>query len=156
LQSDPDRLHFETDMRREVSDLLSTGTVEIVARTSAPSENKPLQPIWSFHRKRAPDWTILKYKSRLCPNGGMQIEGINYWATYAPVVSWRTVRLTLILSLLSGLKSRQVDYVSAYTQVPLDCDLYMNILPGFIVQGNTFHFTRSSTKGSSSDFILRL
>ncbi len=57
----------------------------------------------------------------------MQVEGINFWATYAPVVSWRTVRLTLILSLLSGLKSRQVDYVSAYTQAPIDCDLYMNI-----------------------------
>jgi len=86
----------------------------------------------------------------------MQIEGINYWATYAPIVSWRTVHLTLILSLLSGLKSRQVDYVSANTQAPLDCDLYMNILPGFIVQGDTLHFTQSSTKGNSSDFVSRL
>ena len=86
----------------------------------------------------------------------MQVEGINFWATYAPVVSWRTVCLTLILSLLSGLKSRQVDYVSAYTQAPIDCDLYMNIPPGFIVNDNNLTFTRSSTKGNSSDYVLHI
>jgi hypothetical protein len=62
----------------------------------------------------------------------------------------------LILSLLSGLKSRQVDYVSAYTQAPLDCELYMTIPPGFIVQSNKLVFTRSSTRGNSSEYVLRL
>jgi hypothetical protein len=65
----------------------------------------------------------------------MQIEGINYLATYAPIASLRAARFTLILSLLSGLKSRQVDYVSAYTQAPLDCTL-----PGFIVTNGHLHF----------------
>jgi hypothetical protein len=45
----------------------------------------------------------------------MQIENVNYWANYAPLISWRAIMLTLILSLLSVLKSRQVNYVSAYT-----------------------------------------
>jgi hypothetical protein len=119
LQSDPDKHHFDQDMIREVTDLLASSTLEVIPRHTIPSDNPPLQPIWSFRRKRPPDWSILKYKAR-CPNGGKQIEGINFWETYAPVVSWRTVHLTLILSLLSGLKSRQVDYVSAYTQAPLE------------------------------------
>jgi hypothetical protein len=139
-----------------MSDLLTNGTVEITPRTSVPPENKPFQPIWSLRRKCAPDWTILKHRSRICPNGGMQVEGVNYWTTYAPVVSWRTVRLPLILSLLSGLKSRQVNYVSAYRPAPLDCDLYMNIPPGFLVQNNKLVFTQSSTKGNSTDFVLRI
>jgi len=84
----------------------------------------------------------------------MQEEGINYWATYAPVVSWRTIHLTLILCLLSGLKSRQLDYVSAYTQAPLDCDLYMNIPTGFVVKSSSLEFTRTSTKENSSAFLL--
>jgi hypothetical protein len=156
MQRDPDRLHFETDMRREVSDLLTTDTVEVVHRSTVPTDNPPLPIIWSFRRKRHPDWTISKYRSRACPHGGHQIEGINYWDTYAPVVSWRTVRLTLILSLLSGLKSRQVDYVSAYTQAPLDCELFLNIPPGFIVQNNTLVFSGSSTKGVNQDWALKL
>jgi hypothetical protein len=65
----------------------------------------------------------------------MQIEGINYLATYALIVSLQTVCFTLILSLLPGLKSRQVNYMSAYTQAPLDCTL-----PGFIVTNGHLHF----------------
>jgi len=156
MHTDPDRLLFEQDMRREISDLLATDTIEIVPHHLLPSDNKPLQAIWSFRRKRALDWTILKHKARLCPHGGMQIEGVNFWETYAPVVSWRTTRLIIVLSLLSGLKSRQVDYVSAYTQAPLDCELFMNIPPSFIVANNTLVFTTSSTKGNSHDYVLRL
>jgi hypothetical protein len=156
MQKDSDRIHFETDMQREMSDLLQTDTVEVVPRSSLSSDDISLQPIWSFRRKRAPDWTVLKHRSCICPNGGMQVEGVNFWETYAPVVSWRTIRLTLILSLLSGLKSRQVDYVSAYTQAPLDCELYMNIPPGFIVQNNNLVFTRSSTKGNSMEHVLKI
>lgn len=143
-------------MVSEVSDLLTTGSVEIVPRSIIPSDNKPLQPIWSFQRKRDPDWSILKYKARLCPNGSTQIEGVNFWATYALLLSWRTVRLTLILSLLSGLKSRQLDYISASTQAPIDCDMYMNVPPGFIVHKNSLSFTRSSTQGNNSDHVLRI
>lgn len=156
MLQDSDRKFFEQDMRREVQDLISTGTVTIVPRPSVASWIKPLQAIWSFRRKRAPDWSILKHKARLCPHGGMQEEGVNYWHTYAPVVNWRTVRLSLILSLLSGLKSSQVDYVAAYTQAPLDCELYMNIPPGFVVQNGTLEFSSSSTKGNSTDYLLRL
>ena len=142
-------------MIREVTDLLASSTLEVIPRHTIPSDNPPLQPIWSFRRKRAPYWSILKYKARLCPNGWKQIEGINFWETYAPVVSWRTVHLTLILSLLSGLKSRQVDYVSAYTQAPLDCELFMNIPPGFIIQDGVPTFTTSSTRGNSTDYLLK-
>jgi hypothetical protein len=153
---DDDRKLFKTDMRREVTDLLSTDTVTVVPRSEVPSWVTPLLAIWSFRRKRAPAWSILKHKARLCPHGGMQVEGVNYWHTYAPVVSWRTVRLSLISSLLSGLKCRQVDYVSAYTQAPLDCELYMNIPPGFIVKNGTLEFTSASTKGNSTEYLLRL
>ena len=60
-------------------------------------------------------------------------EGVNFWETYAPVVTWSTVRLVLILSLITGLQGRQCGFVSAYTQAPLDTDIYMNIPAGFIV-----------------------
>jgi hypothetical protein len=156
MQRDPDREQFEQDMRREISHLFTSDTVKIVSRSTIPPDNKPLQAIWSFRHKRRPDWSIAKYKARICPHGGQQIEGINYWETYAPVVSWRTVRLTLVLSLLSGLKSRQVDYVSAYTQAPLDCKLFLNIPPGFSVIDNNLVFTSSSPPGANKHWALKL
>ncbi len=88
--------------------------------------SKPVPAIWSFHRKRAPDWTITKWKARLCPHGGKQVEGIDFWETYAPVFAWSIVRLSLILSMLTGMKNRQVDYILAYTQALIDCEIYQS------------------------------
>jgi hypothetical protein len=156
MQRDPDQEHFEQDMRREIFNLFTSNTVKIVSRSTIPSDNKPLQAIWSFRHKRRPDWSIAKCKARICPHGGQQVEGINYWETYAPVVSWHTVHLTLVLSLLSGLKSRQVDYVSAYTQAPLDCELFLNIPPGFSVINNNLVFTSPSTPSANKNWALKL
>ena len=66
------------------------------------------------------------------------------------------MHLTLILSLISGLKSCQVDYVSAYTQAPLDCEIFMNSPPGFIAKNITLIFTTSSTPGKSTKHVLHL
>lgn len=81
---------------------------------------------------------------------------MNFWETYAPVVSWFTIHLVLTLRLLADLKSRQVDYVQAYTQAPADCDLFMNIPAGFIVQNGELIFTSASTKINSQDHVLRI
>ena len=43
----------------------------------------------------------------------MQIEGIDFFENYAPVVQWTTVRLMIILEVLLGLNSKQVDVTEA-------------------------------------------
>jgi hypothetical protein len=95
---DTDKALFEDDMHHEIADLLWTDTVEVVPCSTIPSTNKVLPAIWSFHHKRAPDWSIIKHKARLCPHGGKQIDGEHSWETPDPVVNWRTIRLVLILS----------------------------------------------------------
>jgi hypothetical protein len=82
----PDRDKFELDMQREVADLLARNSVTIVRRDSMPADSQAIPAIWSFRRKHNPDWTITEWKACLCLHGGKQIEGINFWATYAPVV----------------------------------------------------------------------
>jgi hypothetical protein len=110
MLKDPDRPLFEQDMIREVSDLLHTKTVEITPHSSIPADFSALPSIWSFRQKRAPDWTILKHKARLCPHGGKKVKGKHFWARYSPVINWCAVHLVLILSLLADFKSRQIDY----------------------------------------------
>jgi hypothetical protein len=153
MRKAPDRENFEQDMQREVADLLASKSVTIVRRDSMPSDSKAVPAIWSFRRKRAPDWTITKWKARLCPHGGKQIEGINFWETYAPVVAWSTTRLILILSLITGMKSRQIDYIQAYTQAPIDCEIYMHIPAQFIVENDTLKFSSNPTPGNSDIYV---
>ncbi len=58
MQHAPDRSEFEQDMVREISDVFDNGCIQIVPRSDVPPDEKPVQAIWSFRWKRAPDWTI--------------------------------------------------------------------------------------------------
>jgi len=113
-------------------------TYKVIPKSLLPAGIKPIQAIWSFRRKCLPNWMISKWKACLFPHGCQDIncsclfphgfQDINYWEMYALVVTSSTMHLVLILSLLLGLASCQVDYIQAYMQSPLDCDLYMHVL----------------------------
>jgi hypothetical protein len=116
---DSDYPAFETNMRREISDLLCADRVEVTHCKNVPFGLKILSTIWNFCSKTAPDWSILKHKACLCPRGGHQQVEEHFWVTHAPVVNWQTIHLVLILSLLLDLQSQKIDYVNAFTQALL-------------------------------------
>jgi len=53
------------------------------------------------------------------------------------MVQWATIRLTIILALISGWHSCQMDFVLAYTQANPKTQLYMNMPQGFAYKGST-------------------
>jgi hypothetical protein len=59
--------------------------------------------------------------------------GRDFWETYAPVVTWSTVRLILLLSTVLNLKSRQVDYTQAFPQADLEDPVYMRLPQGWFI-----------------------
>ena len=87
---------------------------------------------------------IWKWKARLCAHGGQQELGMNYWETYAPIVSWSTVWLVLSLSLIAKMQSQKVNYVQAYPQADVDCDIYMDVPAGFHVVADTLSQSRTA------------
>ena len=86
--------------------------------------------IWSFKRKHFPDGTLNKHKARLCAHGGQQTWGLDYWDTYAPVVTWACVHLLLIIAKIHGLQSKSIDFVLAFPQADLDVPVYMELPAG--------------------------
>lgn len=52
----------------------------------------------------------------------IQVEGVDFFDTFAPVVNWNTVRLMLIMSLILGLATKQVDYTAAFVHADIDRD----------------------------------
>ena len=52
-----------------------------------------------------------------------------------PVVTWQTVCLFLILSLLLGWQSCQLDFVMGYPQAPAEMPLYMRLPQGYQRRG---------------------
>ena len=86
---------------------------------------------------------IRKYKACFCIRGDHQKKGIDFFDTYAPVVSWPVIRLMLTLSIICNLKTRQVDYSNAFAQAEVDDDIYVNLPADFDAQ-------------KDGDFILKL
>ena len=126
-----DRNEFVKAQVPEIEGLVEAGVFEYHFMSELPKNARLLNAIWSYRRKRRPDGSLLKYKSRICVDGSQQQYGIDYWETYAPVCQWSTIRLLMILSAMLGLKSRQVDYTQAFPQADLDDPVYMRIPQGW-------------------------
>jgi hypothetical protein len=60
-------------------------------------------------------------------HGGQQQFEINYYETFPPVVTWISLRTLLTLSLLNNWHTRQINFILAYPQAPIEFDMYMEL-----------------------------
>ena len=119
-------------MDKEIQTLLDMKTWTIVTRASVKQAGRKVLPTtWSFRLKRRPDGTAYKYKARWCVRGDLQVYGKDYWQSYSPVCQWSTVHLLLIMSVVHGLHTRQVDYVNAFAQAKLEKEIYVELPKGY-------------------------
>jgi hypothetical protein len=132
----PDSRDFVNAVIKEINGHVDRNHWALVTRADVPKDVEVLPSVWSMRRKR--DLTtgaISKHKARLNLHGGKQEFGINYYETYAPVVTWFAIRLLIVFGLLFGWALRQVDFVMAYPQAPIEIDMYMEIPQGIVVKG---------------------
>jgi hypothetical protein len=76
-------------MKQEVGGIADI--LEVVPRSLVPQNNKPLPAAWEFKRKFLLGWSIRKWKAHLNNHGSHQMQGMNDWDTFAPVVNWSMV-----------------------------------------------------------------
>ena len=143
----PDKPQFLKAMTKEVEGQIANGNFALVHIDDVPEGASILPAVWAMRRKRRIDTgEIYKWKARLNIDGSKQIHGVNYWETYAPVASWSIIRLLLAMVITKKWKTRQIDYVQAYTQADAETDLlYMKIPKGFTIQD-----------GDPNDYVLSI
>ena len=137
--SDPDTLTFEQALadtehhhewmeaaQKEIQSLEKLGSWEEVDISEAKS--KVIPGTWVFRCKRTPDGEIKKRKARFCCRGDLQ-EG--EFETFAPVVSWTSVRLFLVLSMTLGWVTCNVDFSNAFLQADLKDPVWIHLPRGF-------------------------
>ena len=133
---------FYEAMKKEIEQLKSMDAWEEVPCEEAEGKNI-LPSTWAFKRKRYPDGRVRKLKARFCVRGDRQIEGVDFFETYAPVVAWSTVRLLLVLSVVLGLATKQVDYTLAFIHAPIDDEVFIEMPKGFTRPGYLYKLKRS-------------
>ena len=131
----PDRDKFIHAMARELDQHTELKHWKIIHKSQVPWNTKPIPMVWTLRCKRDPAGEILKWKARLCAEGHCQVFEDTYWTTFAPVVSWTTVRCVFILALLLGWHMRSIDFVMAYTQADVKTDIFMQLPSGTTIQG---------------------
>ena len=121
-------------MKLEIATLENIEAWTVVDRYDSNGEPHHVIPsTWAFKCKRNPDGLIKKFKARFCARGNKQLEGIDYFETYAPVVQWTTIRLMFILEILLNLKSKQGNVLCAFLHGELEPgeNVYVEIPLGF-------------------------
>jgi Reverse transcriptase (RNA-dependent DNA polymerase) len=89
-------------MQDEIEGQTANGNWIIMAKEDIPIGTKILPSVWAMRSKRTVlDSTIYKWKACLNIDGGKQTHGVDYWDTYAPVTSWSTIRLILLVSIIN-------------------------------------------------------
>ena len=127
----PHRHEFIDAIKQEIEEVEKLGTWNVVKRSKVPEGANILQCTWVLRIKRYLDGRLRKFKARICARGDQQVEGIDYDESFAPVVSWGTVRLFLCLSAKMGWATRQVDFSNAFVQAYLTEEVYMRFPPLF-------------------------
>ncbi|GAX15565.1 hypothetical protein FisN_3Hu032 [Fistulifera solaris] len=133
---EPDKDQFMLAMRKEIDSQMDHGGLELKHINDVPKNATILPAVWQMKRKRdIRTQKVKKWKARLNIDGSRMVKHRDYDQTYAPVASWNSIRLLLILVLIHGWHTKQLDYVLAFTQAPVERDLYMKIPRGFEVEG---------------------
>jgi hypothetical protein len=126
----PDSKEFIKAAIKEVNDHIERKHWELIPRNQVPKGIKVLPSVWSMKRKRdIKTQKVYKHKARLNVHGGKQEYGENYFEN-APVVTWFSIRLLLVLSVINKWHTRQVDFVLAYPQADIEFDMYMELPKG--------------------------
>ena len=134
--SSPDAAEWQRAIDAEVASCIQFGVWE---ECDLPRGKQALPSRFVLERKRDG-----RYKARLVAGGHRQQHGLDFEETYAPVCSYRTMRMILAVCAHEGLEMRQFDISTAFLNGQLDEEVYMRAPSG------------AKSVASSSGRVLRL
>lgn len=91
---------------------------------------------WVFDIKFDRDGHITSRKAHLVAKGFTQIPGVDFFDTYASVVRYESLRVTLAIAAAKGWKTWAIDFVSAYLNSRMKEKVYMDQPQGMVVEGS--------------------
>jgi hypothetical protein len=135
----PDKHEFIKVAEKEVKSHVDDEHFVLMKQSSLPKGTTVLASVWCMKQKRSIlSREVYKWKARLNCHGGQQEHGVNFWETYSPVLNWFSIRLFLMISILKSWDTtRQIDFLLAFPQADVECDILFREIPvGFVLKGD--------------------
>jgi len=139
--SAPDATHWALSMNTEYSSLVDNN---VLLETVLPADKQAITVKWVFKRKLNRQGEIEKWKSRLVARGFQQIEGVDFYESYAPVAKHSSYRVLFTISARKAWHVMQMDAVTAFLNSNLEEEVYIRSIPGYPVQkGHVFRLRKA-------------
>lgn len=124
--------YWKEAMKAEVEALENNNTWTLFDETN----NKNALPgKWVYRVKYGADGEVDKYKARYVAKGFAQIEGLDYFETYAPTCKPETFKTLLAVAAHKDLHLCQMDGKSAYLHSRIEDEIYLEQPQGFTKGG---------------------
>ncbi len=128
----PESDKWKTAIQDEYDSIMENRTWEIVP---LPKNQKAIKVKWVLDFKPAHKGAAARYKARFVACGYAQLYGIDYFATYSPVVKQYSIRLVLSIAAAKDLEMVQLDIKTAFLYGDLKEEIYMLQPEGYALPG---------------------
>ena len=99
----PDSAKFADACVKEVNNHIERKHWHLIPREEVPEDTEVLTSVWEMRCKRhVKTGKVYNHKARLNVHGGKHEYAVNYFGTYAPVVTWRTIQMVFVLAILNS------------------------------------------------------
>jgi hypothetical protein len=103
--------------------------------TALPQNRKAIKCKWILDFKPGHKGVDPRYKARLVACGYDQLYGVDYLATYSPVVKHYSIRLVLAIVAVFNLEMLQLDIKTAFLYGKLEETIFMRQPEGYVIPG---------------------
>ncbi|CAB4033965.1 Hypothetical predicted protein [Paramuricea clavata] len=121
-------------MQAEYESLMDNNTWTLV---DEPEDQQVLPGKWVYKVKYRANGQVDKLKARYVAKGYAQIEGLDFFDTYAPTCKPETFRILLATASRKDLYLGQMDVKSAYLHSKIEEEIYLEQPEGFVKKANS-------------------
>jgi transposase InsO family protein len=130
--SGPYAKEWQAAMKVELDKLAAMRTW---APARLPKGRKKLTAKWVLKIKRDAAGKLVKFKARLVARGFMQVQGVDFDETFAPVGRTTSLRILIAIAVLLDWELQQADVEGAYLNGYLDKPIFMSYPEGVAPDG---------------------
>ena len=130
----PHAENWRKAMQAEYESLMDNNTWTLV---DEPEDQQVLPGKWVYKVKYRANGQVEKLKARYVAKGYAQIEGIDFFDTYAPTCKPETFRILLATAARKDLYLGQMDVKSAYLHSKIEEEIYLEQPYGFVKKENS-------------------